>query len=612
MLKFLSALLLIGLVPTLLLGQGRHQYSVNLQEVEEDRLEIVLVPPASEATEIEFHFPKIVPGTYSIYDFGRFVKGLSAKDSEGKSLEINRLDQNRWQIPNTNGISEIRYKVEDTYDYEGDTIPFEPAGTSFEEGKIFMLNTFALFGYVEGMKRTRFDVTIEHPEGLYGATPMKRLQSAATMDRFFTGDYYELVDSPILYSEPDTTDIPLNGTNVQIAVYSPNGKVGAKDIRPEVRTILEAQGKYLGNNLPVERYAILVFLQDRRPPSGAVGALEHSYSTLFTLVEKEPSSISQMITQVTAHEFFHIITPLTIHSEQIHDFDFQNPQMSQNLWLYEGMTEYAANHVQLKQGLISFDDFLLEMRTKIKRSKENFNDTLPFTVMSKGCLDEYKDEYFNVYEKGALIGLCLDVQLRKKSDGKYGTQELMRDLGNKYGADKPFPDDQIFDIISQMTFPEIKDFFAKYVSGSEPLPLTQTFADIGAEYIESIEKEEITLGDVGIGFDPETQRWIIGSTNNLNSFGLAMGYQKNDVIISLNGTKVNRENFLTVVNELKANAQVGDEVVMVVARMKGKKEKDKTLSAPAQKVMIVKRFVLNPVENPSEEQLALRKSWGNI
>jgi predicted metalloprotease with PDZ domain len=46
---------------------------------------------------------------------------------------------------------------------------------------------------------------------------------------------------------------------------------------------------------------------------------------------------------VVSHEFFHIVTPLSIHSKEIQDFDYNDPKMSQHLWMYEGVTEYFAN-----------------------------------------------------------------------------------------------------------------------------------------------------------------------------------------------------------------------------------------------------------------------------
>jgi predicted metalloprotease with PDZ domain len=55
---------------------------------------------------------------------------------------------------------------------------------------------------------------------------------------------------------------------------------------------------------------------------------------------------------VVSHEFFHIVTPLTIHSKEIQDFDYNDPKMSEHLWMYEGVTEYFANLFQINQGLI--------------------------------------------------------------------------------------------------------------------------------------------------------------------------------------------------------------------------------------------------------------------
>ena len=128
--------------------------------------------------------------------------------------------------------------------------------------------------------------------------------------------------------------------------------------------LMEAQAKYLGGTLPVDRYAYLIYLFDGPTISGAWGALEHSYSSLYTLPEMDPERISQTVRDVAAHEFFHIVTPLNIHSEEIHNFNYIEPEMSQHLWLYEGVTEYASQHVQVKYDLFDLEDFLFEMRNK--------------------------------------------------------------------------------------------------------------------------------------------------------------------------------------------------------------------------------------------------------
>jgi len=77
-------------------------------------------------------------------------------------------------------------------------------------------------------------------------------------------------------------------------------------------------------------------------------------------------------------------------------------------------TEYFANLFQINQGLITADEFYQRMASKIANSA-NLNDTMPFTEMSANVLvSPYKEQYLNVYEKGALIGMCIDIIIREK------------------------------------------------------------------------------------------------------------------------------------------------------------------------------------------------------
>jgi hypothetical protein len=90
---------------------------------------------------------------------------------------------------------------------------------------------------------------------------------------------------------------------------------------------------------------------------------------------------------------------LSIHSEEIHNFDFNKPKMSKHLWLYEGITEYFAGHMQVKHGLIELPQYIGMIQEKMMQA-EQFNDTLPFTVMSTNALDVHKDQYGQCISEG--------------------------------------------------------------------------------------------------------------------------------------------------------------------------------------------------------------------
>jgi len=116
--------------------------------------------------------------------------------------------------------------------------------------------------------------------------------------------------------------------------------------------------------------------------------------------------------------------------------------------MYEGVTEYFANLFQINQGLISEEEFYTRLSEKIEHAKV-LNETMPFTTMSSNALIEpYKTQYLNVYEKGALIGMCIDIIIREKSNGERGILDLMQKLSKEFGVEKAFNDNELFDKIT--------------------------------------------------------------------------------------------------------------------------------------------------------------------
>lgn len=312
---------------------------------------------------------------------------------------------------------------------------------------------------------------------------------------------------------------------------------------------------------------------------------------------------------MAAHEFLHILTPLTIHSEEIEYFDFNYPKMSKHLWLYEGTTEYHAHYLQEKEGLISPDEFLNVILEKIHNA-DGFNDTMSFTKMSENVLlPYYHQNYNNVYEKGALIGMCLDILLLKESKGTYSLRKLLLDLSKKYGASKPFKDDALFDEIEQMTYPSIGLFLRRYVEGTKPLPLSEIFSYVGLKFIKEKEIEEITFGGIDVSVN-ENEQIYITSLDNIDEFGKQFKFKEGDIIYSFNNRLFTLESAEEILSEFSTTAKVGDPVVFEVIR-KDKKGNNQTLKLKG-KVKKVKRVIKNTIdidENMSEEQKFLLKKW---
>lgn len=612
---FISLSLCVTLLCTTVFGQPNEsptvKASTSLTQLVDGKLAVTVWPPAHQQDTLIYAMPKIIPGTYSISDFGNMLSSPRAYTTSGDTLAILRLDENRWAIPGAKNLDRIEYLAAPTFTDPAGKHIFEPSGTRFEKDRTFILNSFGIVGFFEGWGDADYSFEIRRPVDFYGATALPQTAINDTTDVFTASDYFSFHDSPIMYARPDTASFYVGDTEIQVAVYSPGGSLNAQFVQVQLEDIMHGAESYLGGTLPVPKYVVLISLMQGMGNSGGYGALEHFYSTVFVMPEMGADFLARNIRDVVAHEFFHIVTPLNIHSEHIHDYDFIHPEMSKHLWLYEGVTEYSAHHMQVREGLIDKDEFLNVVRQKIVQSGA-FNDTLPFTELSLGALDDHKDQYMNVYMKGALIGMCLDLLLADLSDGAYNLPTLMADLSERFGADRHFMDDELFDVIAEMTYPEVRTFFARYVEGSEPLPMEEYLEKAGVFLQRNATITELTFGGFLPGHNKERERMEVITTIGMNSFGRELGLEKGDLLINVNGIELKPETFSENINTFKNNYVDGDKVTLVVERQNEKGQwKTVKLKARAKAVERQVTLRLNYMSDPTEKQARVRKAWIN-
>ena len=590
-----------------------YKFTIDLVNVSDDKVKVELLTPAITASTITYHLPKIVPGTYSEDDFGRYIEQFKAVDKKGNDLTVTKADVNSWTISNADKLYKISYLVNDSYDDSvTKQVIFEPAGSNIQKDTNYVINNQCFLGYFDDMKNVQYEVNILHPANMYGSTALTDMDNRNTSDKFITESYNRIVDNPFMYDVPDTAVIKVGNTDVLISVYSPTKKINAAFLAKKLSTLLQAQGKYLGGKLPVDKYAFIIYL-DTKPISYSKGegALEHSYCSMYYYPERSQEQMSQEFVDHAAHEFFHIITPLTIHSEEIQYFDFNHPKMSQHLWLYEGSTEYHAHMVQEKYGLSTPDELLATLSQKINFSRNFYNDTVPFTVMSSQVLGKYKPQFGNVYQKGALINMCIDIKLLQLSHGKYGIMNLIHDLSNKYGKQKGFKDSTLFDEIEKLTYPEIKQFLITYVAGPTPLPLKEIFDIVGVDYQMSADSKDSTfsLGRISLSFS-SAGKLIVSDTTGMNSLGQTLGYHKGDEWVSVNGKEISTSNQKAVINDLFNSSKAGDSLVIKVKRKNASgNEEIVDLRATMTKYPIRKFNVLTYMDSPSSDQMMMRNAW---
>ena len=533
------------------------QVSINLNEIKEDKVLVTVKSPKIKTDEITYHIPKMVPGTYSQDNYGRYIDDLKAYDKKGNALNVNKKDTNSWSISNAKNLDKITYLVNDTYDIEtgkgfGSDEIFSPAGSNIDAGKNVMLNTHCFVGYFTNYMAVPYKVNVSHPAELWGATSMKDQDPTNTNDLFVTTRYAELVENPIMYSKPNYTTFAVDDMEIQFAVYSPSGKITAEVITPDMKTMMTAQKKFLGPVNSTKKYSVLLYLSTMNQDAQGFGALEHPTATTVVFPEMMPKeALNEQLKDVVSHEFFHIVTPLTIHSQEIQNFDYNDPKMSEHLWMYEGVTEYFANLFQINQGLIEESEFYTRIAGKIENSKK-LNDTMPFTTMSKNVFVEpYKAQYLNVYEKGAMIGMCLDIIIRENSNGKRGILDLMHKLSDEYGVSKAFNDEELFAKITQLTYPEVGDFLKTYVAGPTPIPYDKYLAKVGVT--KAIKKSPTNVFLKGqapyITVNQSTKEIIVIPNIELNDFYTNLGLKGGDILMSINDKNYTLDNIYDMILE---------------------------------------------------------------
>ena len=593
--------------------------ALDLTAVNNDRVPVTINPGRFTTETVTYRLPRVVQGTYSVSDFGKYVDDFKALDYDGNELATTKVDDNTWTIADATKLDKLQYYVNDTFDIETNgggmqgEQPFSPAGTNIEEDN-YVLNLHGFIGYFDSLKNNQYALDVIAPATFVRTSALenKGIKSSADgktiTSSYFAQRYFDITDNPMMYGKLDVEEFMVGDIKIVLSLYSPTGKHNAASLKETVYKMMEAQKSYLGDVNSTPRYDIYVYLSkgDATSPKG-FGALEHHTSTVVVFDENSSlEGLKASMIDVVAHEFFHIVTPLSVHSEDVHYFDYNKPTFSKHLWMYEGVTEYFAQHFQIHEGLIDNTTYYNTLMSEINTSKR-LDDAMSFTIMSEHILDEpYASNYYNVYMKGALIGMCVDILMRKESDGNRSMLSLMKELSAKYGKEKPFVDDNIIAEITAMTYPSVGEFLKTHVEGDVPINYNEFFTMVGLVNGETeVETNYIFAGEQNVVFDGDQAKGTIFFSPMAlkNSFWKSQGVLAGDVIKKVNGTDLTMANAQQIIGGMFGWKE-GQEITMSLERNGEPVEIKATLT----KAYATSESIVED-DNATEAQKALRAAW---
>jgi predicted metalloprotease with PDZ domain len=591
--KILSVLSVLLTLTSFSIAQTpRLKYTINLNDISDDLFKVTLDVSGLTAANDVYQFASTAPGTYQVMDIGRFVKDFKAFDKQGNEIAVSKTSDNQYLLSTPTKVTKIVYQIAETWDTKVTKDPvYLMCGSSLEKDNV-LINGQCVIGYPKGFQSLPIEIKLEYPEAWLAGTALKKNKDG----NYYAETFDKLVDSPILLGNLTKASTTLGKVPVDIYTYSKTNLVKSEQLLNSMKTMLSAADAFIGG-LPVDRYTFLFHFEDR-----SAGAWEHSYSSEYVFKEEPYTEESgNAITSIAAHEFFHVVTPLNIHSEIIEKFNFVTPTPSQHLWLYEGTTEWASDMMQLRYGTMDQARYYGELKDKLTVNANNFDTTYSLLKLSlTSYTPEGQRQYGNIYYRGALVAGLLDIRLLELSGGKTGYREVLQRLLKKYGAHRAFVDKDFFDEFTRMTYPEIGNFFESYIKNANPLPVKEYYGKLGIKYTKEL-KTGKTIPNIGAGFYYDNEMFVVRTL--LPEFQ-NFGFKENDQVIAINGTPITLDIFRDLAKKLRAQP-IGDSYTITIKRPEGETIiKGTVLSKEETKTHV---FELDPTATP--QQIALREVW---
>ena len=490
-------------------AQAQHQFEIDFSKVKHDAVTVKCKIKKIYGDSVDFNFPMTVPGTYDILNYGKYISDFKAINQNNQDLKYKKLGYNTFRIYQAQGLQEISYKVHDTFDtLVKENKIFEPAGTDIQEGKHLLINGGGFIGFFQNEENQPFNVKLTYPDSMEAFSAYESVlinDATKSKSRIYNfRNYHEWIDHPIMVCTPDTAEFFVNQTRVTIACFHEKGKKVAQETKSQIEKSLQAIGKFL-SKLPVDRYVFLIYLKDFenemqvlrkrgsifkkikllfRLQGMGFGALEHGTSSVYYLFDGGNQEFIYELQRVAIHEFLHIVTPLSLHTEPIGNFNYIKPIFSKHLWLYEGSTEYHAGIIQIQNKLLNFEQYFKEYVENKLMDARNFPiKKMSIAEMSENVmLPQYQKQYLHVYDLGALLCMALDIEIISLTEGKKTLKSVILELLEKYGKNQNAPENNLISEFVQLVHPDLQKFFDKHILGHEYPDFEQYLKKVGVIY----------------------------------------------------------------------------------------------------------------------------------
>lgn len=522
------------------------QYIISTPEPETHFAEVSFTVNNYKKDYIDFKLPVWAPGSYLVREFSRFVEGFEAKNGETK-LEWDKINKNTWRVK-TNKADKIiiSYKV---YCYE------LSVRTSFVDDSHAYFNGTSVFMYVDDLLQK---------DGWLKVVPHENFKKIATslpnddnewMFKFTNYDF--LVDSPIEIGNHEEFEFTAGGTLHKVAMYG-KGNYDIEILKKDMAAVCQSATDIFGDN-PNKEYTFII-----HNLTHGSGGLEHLSSTTLQVNRwTYQGGRYKGFLSLVAHEYFHLWNVKRIRPEALGPFDYENENYTHLLWVMEGFTSYYENVILYRSGILTADDLINKMKSKISYVENSPGGKIQSATEASwdAWIKAYRPHEnsgnvtISYYSKGAVLAFMLDLEIINHNNGEKSLDDVMKLLWEKYAKKlkRGFTDSEFQAAVEEVAGKPLNNFFNNYIFDAQTIDYRAKFDFIGLEYLTV--KDEIT---------PKLSASFSGSKiSRITYAGSAYkgGLNVNDEVLAINEDRVNGN-----ISQLLSQYNVGDKVDILIAR----------------------------------------------
>lgn len=516
--------------------------------------------------ETDLLMPVWTPGSYLVREFERHVQDFGA-DAGGRALQWTKVNKNTWRV-NTNGARQWRA----TYRVYANELSVRTNDLNSDHA---FWNNAALLMYPDGKLGAPSTVRVVPPAGWNVATGLPPV--AGQPNTFRAENFDVLYDSPFEAGHFKQIIFQVRGVPHRIVIDG-DGNYNPDRMRADVQKVVEAETEMFGG-APYHDYTFILHLR-----SNIGGGIEHLNSTSlgFRRFGFANETGYRRFAGLVAHEFFHVWNVKRIRPDALGPFDYTKENYTRLLWVAEGITEYYGNLMLRRAGLISEKAYLDHLTSQI----QDFQETPGRLQMSaeEASFDAWIKEYrpdensvnsqISYYDKGELLGLLLDLEIRRRSNNAKSLDDVMRYLYHEFfEKNRNYTPADFQKACESMAGASLDEFFTRYVRGRDELPYNEVFSAAGLR-LEGPVADTGKSGKAYLGAElGDSGGFASVLSVRVGTPAYEQGLNAHDQIIALDGARVNKD----LLENLIAAKHPGDVIHLTIFREDNLRTLDITL-----------------------------------